>query len=208
MRSGPVWQGRSPLPPDSDCAQPPPGAPGSHSQQAAGARPQADPLRPRAAPEHGCAPHPSCFPPQPKSPPEKVLASYWSSSSHGLPIVIQWHGGCMQPPPSMGAHPTPLLPSQQPFFSQERGSDNLVDLVTSQQHLYLYKKEASYKLVGLLVPSLYTSCIYSKTMYQTFLSTASRGDHLGKTRTFKAPPDQVDDTCCMCEGMVGAFIPQ
>ncbi|BDA43922.1 Aspartic proteinase Asp1 [Coccomyxa sp. Obi] len=43
----------SSLPSDADCARPPSGAPGHDPLQAAGSRPQADPLKPRAAPEHG-----------------------------------------------------------------------------------------------------------------------------------------------------------
>lgn len=55
MRSGIVWQGRSPVSSDKECARAPFGLPDSLTQQAAGSRPQADPLKPRAAPEHGCA---------------------------------------------------------------------------------------------------------------------------------------------------------
>nr|BBK07876.1 aspartyl protease family protein [Coccomyxa sp. KJ] len=43
----------SPLPSDTDCARPPLGPPGHDSLQTSGSRPQADPLKPRAAPEHG-----------------------------------------------------------------------------------------------------------------------------------------------------------
>ena len=53
-----MWQGRSPLPSDADCARPSPGAPGHDPLQASGSRPQADPLKPRAAPEHGYASRP------------------------------------------------------------------------------------------------------------------------------------------------------
>ncbi len=148
MRNGPVWQGRSPLPPDSDCAQPPPGAPGSHSQQAAGARPQADPLKPRAAPEHGCAPHPSCFPQQPKNPPEKVLQllellESWPTHRY----TMAWWVHAVAPEYGRASDTSSAL-SRALLSSQERGSDNLIDRVPSQQPLYLLKNDVSDVLVN------------------------------------------------------------